>query len=91
MKVSWITQEKNKLEFELIGEDHTFCNSLRKELWDYHDLNIAAYKIQHPLISNPVILVETTKSDPKKALQFSIDSLRKKTKAIKDIFSKAVK
>ncbi|HLC57404.1 MAG TPA: DNA-directed RNA polymerase subunit L [Candidatus Nanoarchaeia archaeon] len=91
MKINWLSNEKNKAEFELIGEDHTFCNAIRKELWEQPDLNLAAYKIPHPLISDPVILVETSKSSPEKLLLSSIESLRKKNKALKEAFSKAVK
>lgn len=91
MKISWITQEKTKLEFELIGEDHTFCNAIRRELWQHNDLNLAAYKIAHPLASEPTIVIATNKQDALKVLNSSIESLKKKSKAIKDAFSKAVK
>lgn len=86
MELKILKDEKNKIEFEIIGEDHTFCNSIRDELWDQEDVEISAYNIKHPLISNPVMLVETSKGDPKKSLQSSIVSLKKKIKEIKDNF-----
>lgn len=91
MKINWIAEEKTHLEFELQGEDHTFCNAIRRALWDYDDLNLAAYRIAHPLVSEPHLVVDTQKSDAKKALQFAIDSLRKKNKALKDAFQKSFK
>ena len=91
MKIRWVTEEKNKIEFELLGEDHTFCNVIRRELWEQDDLTLAAYRISHPLISDPLIVVETQKADAVKVLQSSIESLRKKNKALKESFSKAIK
>ncbi|HLC62756.1 MAG TPA: DNA-directed RNA polymerase subunit L [Candidatus Nanoarchaeia archaeon] len=91
MKLRWVTEEKNKIEFELLGEDHTFCNVIRRELWEQDDLNLAAYRISHPLISDPLIIVETHKTDAVKVLQSSIESLRKKNKALKESFSKSLK
>ena len=83
MELKFLKEEKNKIEFEIIGEDHTLCNAIRDELWNEQDVEISAYNIKHPLISNPVMLVETSKKDPKKALQNSILSLKEKIKEIK--------
>jgi len=91
MEINMITDEKTKLEFELVNEDHTFCNVIRKELWNNEDVNSAAYRIHHPLVSQPVILIETQKSDAKKALITSIESLRKKVAELKTTFSKTLK
>ena len=91
MKINWIAEEKTHLEFELQGEDHTFCNAIRRELWEGDDLNLAAYRIAHPLVSEPKLVVDTQKSDAKKALLAAIDSLRKKNKTLKESFQKALK
>lgn len=86
MEIKILKEEKNKIEFEIIGEDHTFCNAVRDELWNQEDVEISAYNIKHPLISNPVMLVEVSKGDPKKVLQNAVSSLKKKVKEIKDNF-----
>ncbi|MEK6834996.1 MAG: DNA-directed RNA polymerase subunit L [Nanoarchaeota archaeon] len=86
MEIKILKDEKNRIEFEIIGEDHTFCNAVRDELWNQEDVEISAYNIKHPLISNPVMLVEVSKGDPKKALQNTVSSLKKKVKEIKDNF-----
>ncbi len=86
MELKVLKEEKNKIEFEIIGEDHTLCNAIRDELWNEQDVEISAYNIKHPLISNPIMLVETSKGDPKKALQNSILSLKEKIKEIKSNF-----
>lgn len=87
MEIEIIRSEKNKVEFKVIGEDHTFCNILRRELWSNNDVDVAAYTIDHPLISDPIMLVETKKSDPKKAILNAADSLKKQVEDIKKSFN----
>ena len=90
MEIKVLKEEKNRIEFEVINEDHTLCNALRAELWNNENIEISAYNIKHPLISNPVMLVETTRGDPRKALQEAVENLKKKVKEIKDSFNKAL-
>jgi len=90
MEIKVLKEEKNKIEFEIIGEDHTLCNVIRNELWNNENVEISAYNIKHPLISNPVMLVETSKGDPRKALQDAVERLKKQTKDIKDSFNKSL-
>lgn len=84
MEIKILKQAKNKIEFEIEEEDHTLCNAVREELWSYKETEISAYKIEHPLISNPVMLVETNKGDPKKVILKAADSLKKQIKSIKE-------
>jgi len=88
MEIKILKEEKNKIEFEIIGEDHTLCNAIRNELWAQDNVEATAYRIKHPLVSNPVMLIETSKGDPKTALNNSIISLKKQVKELKDLFSK---
>ena len=89
MEINILEQDKNKIEFEILDEDHTLCNVLRKKLWENKDVNLAAYKIEHPLVSNPIMLVEVKKGDPKKALSKAADDLKKDIKEIKNSFKNA--
>ena len=86
MEIKFLKEEKNRVEFEIIGEDHTLCNAIRDELWKQDGVEISAYNIKHPLISNPVMLVETSKGDPRKALQNAVSDLKKKIKELKSNF-----
>ena len=88
MEIKILEEDKNKVEFELIGEDHTLCNILRDELWKQDNTKISAYNIKHPLISNPVMLVETDKGSPRTLISNAVISLKKQIKELKDIFSK---
>ncbi len=59
MELNVINESRNEFEFELIGEDHTFCNSLRAVLNNNKDVLSATYRIEHPLLASPRILIKT--------------------------------
>ena len=61
MEIKILKEEKNKIEFEIIGEDHTLCNSIRNELWNQDTIDAAAYNIKHPLVSKLQNLVVLAK------------------------------
>jgi len=84
MKLNVLEKEKNKLRIEIIGETHTFCNALRKEIWNDDDVKVAGYNIEHPLVSHPVLTIETEKKDPKKVLEAAIKRLRDKNEKIRE-------
>lgn len=75
MEISILKEEKDELEFEIIGEDHTLCNWLRKRLWDQKGIEYAAYSIKHPQIANPIFLVKGPK--PKKLVLDTIAAMKK--------------
>ena len=52
-------QSKNKIIFEITGEDHTFSNLLRDKLWDQKGVITSGYNIKHPLVGKPKFIVET--------------------------------
>jgi len=86
MEINVLKQDKNLIEFEILDEDHTFCNALRKKLWENSDLDLAAYKIEHPLVSNPVMVVQTKKGDPKKVLSKAVEGLKEDIKNLRASF-----
>ncbi|MBU0930289.1 MAG: DNA-directed RNA polymerase subunit L [Nanoarchaeota archaeon] len=78
MEIKVLEQEKNKLKIEITGETHTLCNAIRNELWNNKSVEIAGYQLEHPMVSSPVLMIETEKEDPKKALLNAASSLKKK-------------
>lgn len=84
MEIRVSEKDKNRVEIELVAEDHTLCNALRNELCKDNDVKAAAYKIEHPLASNPIILVETKKGNPRKTITKAADSLKKTIKEFRD-------
>ncbi|MFQ5976151.1 MAG: RpoL/Rpb11 RNA polymerase subunit family protein [Candidatus Hydrothermarchaeales archaeon] len=59
MEARILKEDKKGIEFEVIGEGHTFCNALRDALNKHKKVEYATYKIEHPLLSNPKVYVRT--------------------------------
>lgn len=78
MEIKVLEQTKKKLVFELIGADHTFCNSLKKELWNDKSVKVSTYSIEHPLIGIPKFILETDDKDPSKSLVDAAKRLEKR-------------
>ena len=78
MEFKVLEESKTRIVFQLIGETHTFCNVLKKELQDTKGVTIATYKVDHPLIGVPEFLIETKDIEPRKALKSALKELKKK-------------
>ncbi|MBW2982178.1 DNA-directed RNA polymerase subunit L [Candidatus Woesearchaeota archaeon] len=92
MEVKILSEKKNRLVIEIKNEGHAFCNALKKELWNDSHVKVAAYKIEHPLVGIPTLIVETDgKETPKKALTEAAKRLGKEADKFKTAFSKGVK
>jgi DNA-directed RNA polymerase subunit L len=75
MELKILSSEKDSLKIELMGEDHTLANALRTQLWKDSGVKLTGYNIEHPLVSNPILVVEGT--DPKKMLMNAVAELKK--------------
>lgn len=91
MKLKTVAKEKNMLQMEIEGEDHTFVNVLKEELYEDKNVKSAAYMYDHPLVSNPKVIVRTKTGSPQKALQDAANRISKQAKEFKTAFSKSVK
>jgi len=92
MQIKVLEGKKNKLSFESDGLGHTFCNVLKKELWNDGHIKVATYSIMHPLVSKPKMIIETDGSEtPKNALLAAVQRLRKTGDKFKKEFSKEVR
>ncbi len=59
MEIKILKETKTELEFEIIGEGHTFCNALQNFLNNRKEVELSSYKIKHPLLTSPQIYVKT--------------------------------
>ncbi len=91
MEIVVIENEKNRFQFEIVGETHTLANYITKELWNDKEVTISGYNLKHPQTANVSILIETTKKDPKKVLLDTLATLKKRSTEFKNQFHKAVK
>lgn len=81
MEVDVISDDKGCIEIEIAGEDHTLCNSIRREIYNENGDVIAGYNIEHPLISNPRMIVTSDK--PRKTILNAVDRLKSKNKELR--------
>jgi DNA-directed RNA polymerase subunit L len=79
MELIVIEESKTRLEAELKGADHTVCNVVVEELYNDKDVVNAAYNVEHPLVAQPKIIIETKGKEPKKALVEAIARVKKQT------------
>ncbi len=91
MELNIVEEGKNKLLLEVEGEDHTFCNALKNELLNDSHVKVATYNIKHPLVSNPVLIVETDGKSPKSVLEAAAKKLGKLVDKFKKDYSKEIK
>ncbi len=54
-----LKREKNSIEVELVGEDHTMANLIAKYAIRHRGVIYSSYIISHPLTANPVIVITT--------------------------------
>ena len=87
MELNVLEESKKRMIFELKGETHTFCGALKEELWKIKGVEVASFKVEHPLIGIPKFMVETKGIEPREALKKALNGLKKKTKE----FQKEVK
>ncbi|MBI2671515.1 DNA-directed RNA polymerase subunit L [Candidatus Woesearchaeota archaeon] len=88
MEIEVLEYTGKKLKLKLIGEDHTFVNLLRKELWNDKDIKTAGYNVEHSLVTAPTFLLETNTKDAKVVLEDAIKRLKKLNEDIAGSFKK---
>jgi DNA-directed RNA polymerase subunit L len=88
MEFKVLDESKTKLSFQLIGETHTFCNILKDELNKVKGVDIATYRIDHPLVGQPQFLIETKGIEPRKALAQALKEVKKQATEFKKEVSK---
>ena len=91
MEINILEESKNRLVFELKGATHTICNALRHELSEDSNVKITSYRIEHPLINIPQIMLETTGKNPRDVLIDAAKHLQKKGEKFKAEFIKKIK
>jgi len=92
VEVKILEDKKTRLAVELEGADHTLCNTLKKELWNDSHVKATGYSIKHPLVSHPVMIVETdTNESPRKALVEGVKRLKKINESFKEKITKELR
>jgi DNA-directed RNA polymerase subunit L len=87
MEIEFIQRKKNFLKLKVVGEDHTICNLIRKELFNHPSTSFAGYRKEHPLKDYSILVLRTRRKDTllvlKKAIANAIKNLEALKKEIK--------
>ncbi len=86
LDIEVIKNDGSLMEFRIIGEDHTLCNLLRVVLLKNKKVNVAAYRVDHPLLDkkSPMFIINTDGTiSPKQALIEAIDSIKEDINGLK--------
>jgi DNA-directed RNA polymerase subunit L len=91
VEVKVLSKSKNELRFEVVGEDHTFCNLLQNVLLQDKNVELAGYDQPHPLIRSSIVYLRTKReASPEKTLLNALSSIQELNKEFNEKFGKAV-
>lgn len=91
MEIKVLENTKKKLKFEIVGEDHTLPNLITKTLLEDPSVKHSTYTIEHPLVSNPIIIIVTDGSKtPKQALLDAISKIKSRIGEFREEFKRAL-
>jgi len=92
VEIKVLKKASNELKIEIKSEGHTFCNVLQQALLEDDTIEMAGYKIEHPLTSNPTVYVRTKGTrKPKAVLIDAAKKIQKQNKELHKSFERALK
>lgn len=85
MELRVVSEEKNRLELEIAGEDHTVGNYLRVALLSIKGVKQAGYDIIHPLTGGIRVVVITEEgTSPREALDEALQKMSREVREFKE-------
>jgi DNA-directed RNA polymerase subunit L len=91
MEIEIIKNEKDYLELTLKGEEYGIANMLKELLLDDEKVEFAAYRMDHPVIASPVLVIRTKEGTPLAALKSAVKKLKKQATDFRDALKEAKK
>ncbi|MDI9644978.1 MAG: DNA-directed RNA polymerase subunit L [Candidatus Verstraetearchaeota archaeon] len=90
MDLRFVREGNNRLEVEILGEDHTIGNYLRASLLTVEGVRQAGYEVIHPLTGGiRVVVVTENGKDPKAAMVEALEKMTKEVEEFREKFKKA--
>lgn len=90
LKLEFLENRKDEVEFKMIGERHSFPNLLKAYLLKNPDVEFVAYKLEHPFDNDSKFVVKTINSkDAKKAIIEACKELKKELSEFAEKIKKA--
>jgi DNA-directed RNA polymerase subunit L len=91
MDIEILKNEKDYVEVAIKGEDIGFINAITELLFEDADVEFAAYRLDHPIVGAPVLMVRMKKGSPVSALRTAVKKLKKQASDFKDALTNAKK
>ncbi|MBI5227776.1 hypothetical protein HY988_04275 [Candidatus Micrarchaeota archaeon] len=91
MEVKILVNEKNTLEMELFDIDQSLAQLLAEKLSAEKSVDFAAFKMEHPIVANPKIIVKMKKGDPEKLVLEKLEEIKKEVTDFKKHFLEIAK
>ena len=91
MKLKYLVEEKNHIEFEIEDEEYSIPSVLKDILLENPEVEFATYIIGHPSRDPPKMILKTKKEDAKKVLKEAIKKAISDFEAIEKALSKSLK
>ena len=87
MKPRVIEESRYELKIEFEGESHSFPNLLRSTLLEEPAVVFAGYRIDHPLLANPVLTLRTKRRQAKVVLREALEKMLARTEEFRKLFN----
>jgi len=81
MEIKTEKGEDKALMITFIGEKHAFPNLLKDYLWMDGDTEFAAYKIDHPVLTHPQLILKSKSGKPEQILKGALKKMKKDLEA----------
>jgi len=96
MDIKVLERTTDEMRIEILGEGHTFCNLLQKALLEDETVETGGYRVEHPLVSNPIVYVRMKEKRkpqkrPETALKEAVGRIRNRSREFIGSFEKALK
>jgi DNA-directed RNA polymerase subunit L len=88
MEINLLSKEKNQIEFEMVGEDSTLPELLVHRLNEFPEVDFAAYRVDHPLVEKPRVLIRVKRGDPLKAVEKALSAITEEVAEFRGLVSK---
>lgn len=86
-----LKNEKDYAEVKMEGEDVGFINALKEMLFEDPDVEFAAYRMDHPQVSPPILIVRVRKGNPISAIRTAARRLKREALDFKEALSNSRK
>jgi DNA-directed RNA polymerase subunit L len=86
MEVKILVNEKNTLEMEFVGADQSLAQLLAEKLNSDKDVEFASYKVEHPLVASPKLILRMKKGDPAKLILEKLAEIKSEVAEFKKQF-----